>query len=150
MTVKKYGFLKDFVEDRLFAVLILDEINSNVSNPKESIQPDAVRMEKDKMHKTLSKIRSDGAKVRRANFLAEHSTLHCKYTLVAHPVGMHKDSFGTYSIFDEKLKKKKRLPNFSLENKTCFIWHSACPGDIGRGGQGGSRFVWALLDWTKE
>ena len=103
------------------------------------------------MHATLSKLRSDGTKVHRANFLAEHSTLHCKYTLVAHPVGMHTDWFGTKKIEDkENPDKKISVPNYSLENKTCFILPRTRPGDMGRGGQGCSKFVWALLDWTKK
>ncbi len=58
-----------------------------------------------------------------------------KHTLVQHPVGFHQDVF----------KKGKQC----LENKFCFVVHGNHKDDpMGRGGQGMSKFVVAILDWA--
>ena len=54
------------------------------------------------------------------------------HTLVQHPVGYHFDKFHG--------NKPK------LENRMCFI-DSEVDDDVGRGGAGPSKFVWALTDW---
>ena len=60
-----------------------------------------------------------------------------KYTLVTHAVGYHYDVFG----------KGVNL----LENKVCFSLNTteACT-DIGRGGCGIGKFVFAILDWRGQ
>ncbi len=181
---KKYDFLIDFIEYRLLAALIIDDINSN-TGVHEKIQPAAVSSEIEKMAKTARSLESvkmhkdrqnyqtrqtdvDISKLTpRKKFLIQHSTLHCKYTLVAHPVGMHRDTFGREdsaqddNVMDNSTflpikrkkgdsstitKKVRRIPKYSLENKICFIDHCSTKGNPGRGGKG-STFVWALLDW---
>ena len=60
-----------------------------------------------------------------------------KFTLVAYPCGYH------YDVFDKKA--------FSLENKICFSYDIEMNNnnnDIGRGGHGIQKFVFAILDWT--
>lgn len=175
LTQKKFSFLLDFIEYRLLAALIIDDINSD-PGVHEKIQPVAVSSEIEKMakttlslehvkvHKDLQKHRPQQTDVNiskltlRRKFLIQHSTLHCKYTLVAHPVGMHVDNFGheensTFLPIKRKkgdssiiTKKVQRIAKYSLENKICFIDHTCTMGNPGRGGKG-STFVWALLDW---
>ena len=60
-----------------------------------------------------------------------------QYTLVAYPVSYHYDVF----------KKGEH----SLENKICFEFDLEDGKiDIGRGGSGPTKFVFALLDWTNS
>ena len=59
------------------------------------------------------------------------------YTLVAYPVSYHFDIF----------KKGEH----SLENKTCFCFNLYDDHiNVGRGGSGHTKFVFALLDWTNS
>ena len=158
LILKKYSFLLDFMEFRLVAALILEQINLVKSDIDPMIQQDAVSMEIQKMEETRKSIKDvhkfadllqssrrpsklSKTKLSKRNmFLIQHSTLHCRYTLVCHPVGMHYDSFG---------KQENKDPKFSLENKRCFV-HSKLSSKLssnGRGGLGGSTYVFALLDW---
>ncbi len=65
-----------------------------------------------------------------------------KYTIVMHPVGLHRDTFADGTP--------------SLENKVCFKMASAViPEEMllnshrhGRGGGSNNEFVFALLDWS--
>ena len=57
------------------------------------------------------------------------------YTLVAYPCNYHYDVF--------------KKGQYSLENKICFSFYSDS-NDIGRGGNGPCRYVFALLDWTNS
>ena len=59
------------------------------------------------------------------------------YTLVAHPVSYHHDTFAK--------------GEHSLENKICFQYNlTDSNDDIGRGGNGAGKFVFSLLDWTNS
>ena len=169
LTEKKYSFLLDFIEYRLFAALIIDNINSSnciddkvqaaaVSSEIEKMKKTDLSIKNIKVHDDLFKYRRQqrGARVSKLNlrtkFLIQHSTLHCKYTLVTHSVGMHLDTFGREDSTLLPIKRKngdsitQKVPKYSLENKICFIDHCCNKGDPGRGGKG-STFVWALLDW---
>ena len=62
-----------------------------------------------------------------------------KFTLVAYPCGYH------FDVFDKKAH--------SLENKICFSFDTTLNkdnSDIGRGGNGCNKFVFAILDWTNN
>ena len=66
------------------------------------------------------------------NLLAKEN----KFSVVAYPVCYHYDVF------------KEQSP--SLENKICFSFAAESDGNLGRGGDGPGRFVFALLDWQNE
>jgi len=160
LILKKYEFLLDFMELRLIATLMLDKLNSGDKPIVPPVQVSAVTSEIKKMEesglsvKNVKKYRNLPTTSRRipndhlerskfntrTKFLIEHSTRHCRYTLVLHPVGMHFDSFGK--------SKNEGERKYSLENKRCFVdSHKSYRGHVGRGGQGNKTFVFALLDW---
>ena len=59
------------------------------------------------------------------------------FTLVRYPVAYHYDVFS---------KEKD-----SLENKICFAYdNTKISKDVGRGGYGSNKFVFAILDWTSN
>ena len=72
----------------------------------------------------------------RHNHLLRLLCLENKYSLVAYPVAYHYDKFDSGKA--------------SLENKTCFSFHSKNRNNCGRGGDGKGKFVFAILDWTNK
>ena len=71
--------------------------------------------------------------------LIKQLCLRNKFTLVAYPCGYH------YDVFDKKAH--------SLENKICFSYDACLNNnckEIGRGGDGNGKFVFAILDWTSH
>jgi len=72
----------------------------------------------------------------RHNHLLRLLCLENKYSLVAYPVAYHYDKFDSGKA--------------SLENKICFSFKSKNNNDLGRGGDGNGKFVFAILDWTNK
>jgi hypothetical protein len=165
LLLKKHSFLLDFMERRLLAALMLqcfnDEMPLNKKVQSSAVQSELTRVNltttaanngmkliapstirhrnrKNKSRNCSSKDKTLSPYSLRNNFLIQHSFLHCRYTIVMHPVGMHCDNFGT----DVETKEKSHC----LENKRCFT-NSSITHALGRGGDGSANFVWALLDW---
>ena len=70
----------------------------------------------------------------RTIFLANYASSN-KHTMVCHPVGYHTDFFANGKT--------------SLENKELRV-HPGLAPQMGRGGAGGGKYVFALLDWVNE
>ena len=120
MTIAKYD-----------AALILNEINGMESFPFK-IQEYAVKAALDDIDHHIIKVRNNMSELSLVSSLA----LGNLYSLVAYPVGYH------YDVFKDG--------QYCLENKICFSFPSEKLYDIGRGGCGSDRFVFAILDWTNS
>ena len=174
MIMDRYKFLYDFVETKITCALILNMMNTNHTIPEINpsglvVSPLSVESELNnlqaahklavvasvnlkKWHRQIRKKRRTGYHYLRKNILQQFALLN-NFTIVQHTVGFHQDSFGkrTVTTFDEEGNvdmEKVKQEIYCLENKNCFSNPSLFKKyGIGRGGAGGSNFVFALLDW---
>ena len=126
--MKKHPFFLDFGEAKITSAIICDMASRYT---EISIHPHAVKNELDAYDQACQNPLSTffpQSKFKAALASYVHAAHH---TLVCHAVGYHLDEF-----------KHKRA---QLENKKCFV----VPGYSipGRGGQGPTSFVVAVLDW---
>lgn len=123
--ILKYPGLRSFVESKVLAAQILEQLNQYFDI---QVQPKAVAKTLLDMEEAM---KLGQTAMDRLCLLSADNL----WSMVAYPVGYHIDNF------------KNGLP--SLENKVCFV-DPRMNGDCGRGGAGASQYVYALLDWTNN
>jgi hypothetical protein len=130
--ISAFPFLRTFAESKPLAALLLQAVNEQVlKGGRLCFKPP---IERELEH--LSMARSSGHTCKEE--LLDYLVMLNKHTMVAYPVGYHRDVFA-----DKKA---------ALENRICFrnIRRSQRRQQgpaLGRGGAGAGVYCWALLDW---
>jgi hypothetical protein len=130
-----FPFLRTLAESKPLAALILQALNRQVLEKYKTGRlcfPPPINKELE--HLSLAQSLHPRSK----SELLDALVVLNKHTMVAYPVGYHLD------VFADKEP--------ALENRICFVnprlgqTTSGGPA-LGRGGAGGSKFCWELLDW---
>lgn len=139
--VEKFPFFYWFAEAKLLTAHILHYLQAN-GDIKYSVANEGCAKEMDHLAFAIDNFErgrlcsqsSHQQLTRRQHILL--GVMQCNtFTMVTHPVGYHRDTFGG-SMGNQKP---------SLENKTTFV-NTSFQHSIGRGGNG-DQFTFAILDW---
>ncbi len=161
-SLSQFSFLNQFISTKPITALVIEKLQEKMKNKAGfdvTITPHAVSEELRNIAETNSivsayKSKSDDLPLDLEPFTdpfegndfelfyAIYNRDFIKYTIVMHPVGLHKDTFADGTP--------------SLENKVCFKLNQAdIPQQMlrtthpnGRGGGSSSEFVFAILDWS--
>ena len=130
---KKYSFIFKAMTKAKYDTVKLILLLQNKKVIPYIIQQEATKAGNNDIERATKKVQMTYNKVTQGKFVKE-LTMCNKFTIVAYPVAYH------YDVFKQN--------QHSLENKICLSFPSDCRGNIGRGGDGINRWVFALLDWT--
>jgi hypothetical protein len=129
--ILSFPFLRTFAESKPMAALLLQALNNQVLQGGRLCFQSPI----DRELQHLSMARASGHTCK--DELLDYLVMLNKHTMVAYPVGYHRD------VFAEK--------KAALENRICFrnkrrSQRRQGPA-LGRGGAGAGQYCWALLDW---
>jgi hypothetical protein len=145
----KYKFLfTEFARKKMFAVLILSELNMQIQPFAVENELSLIKKAREELGNYSSERNNTGSKFDKIRIeksergtKIEHARLYYDYnkvTLITHPVGYHRDSYG---------KGNKQ----GFENRLCLVSADSKKNQgLGRGGAGPNKYVIALLDWTSS
>ena len=130
----KFPPIAEMIYLKTVAICILNSFNSqHLKDGKHAIACGPLQFENDSLAKARKEYRSANQEKAMFCFLDKFNSFN-HYSMVAYPVGLHKDHF----------KHGKE----SLENKILFCLNPNFGESIGRGGcLVGCSYVYALLDW---
>ncbi len=132
--IAKFPPIAEMIYLKSFAICILNSLNTKrMKHGKQAIAGGPLLFENESLEKARKEYRSADQETAMFCFLEKFNGFN-HYSMVAYPVGLHKDHF----------KHGKE----SLENKILFCLNPNFGESIGRGGcLVGRCYVYALLDW---
>ena len=142
MLLPKYPFVLEFTELKLKTAYIIEALQQ-ASIVSQVIAPGCVHTEHEHFLSATYKYQKHkipAQSYKKYRFLKKRGhilfKIMCsnKFTIVRHPVGMHKDVFGSNA---------KSLKNNNMFRNSTYTHSMGCSGN-------GHEFTWALLDWSSR